>query len=343
MSHVTHLPLHTPGIYMRYVRAVDDSSSSEVSSSSSSSSSSVVRLNDPTLLVWNVSIDRSGASVLRLRSPVTIQNTSNIAMEVLTITDDSACTSPDSEHDMASRRAFVISVAPHSTVSVPLLYASHCSSICVRPRENKDEEDHSFSEAAMFRDFNMKMMHAMPSSSGVARDCRPFHVSTSIRREKLRSHIVLSAPIVLRNVLPVDIEYSLRSTKSVSSKSFRPDEAKRLAASLECPHVTGIIKPGQIIHIHSVRLDSDPLLSFRCMWFEWSQEISVVLPRKRRRSSSKDSDGDPNDEILRCHDNRSKRHLPNTSPLLLHLRRQEDTIEGRHRFVIYAPYCSVRA
>ena len=88
MSHVTHLPLHTPGIYMRYVRAVDDSSSSEVSSSSSS----VVRLNDPTLLVWNVSIDRSGASVLRLRSPVTIQNTSNIAMEVLTITDDSACT-----------------------------------------------------------------------------------------------------------------------------------------------------------------------------------------------------------------------------------------------------------
>ena len=88
MSHVTHLPLHTPGIYMRYVRAVDDTSSSEVSSSSSS----VVRLNDPTLLVWNVSIDRSGASVLRLRSPVTIQNTSNIAMEVLTITDDSACT-----------------------------------------------------------------------------------------------------------------------------------------------------------------------------------------------------------------------------------------------------------
>ena len=88
VSHITHLPLHTPGIYMRYVRAVDDTSSSEVSSSSSS----VVRLNDPTLLVWNVSIDRSGASVLRLRSPVTIQNTSNIAMEVLTITDDSACT-----------------------------------------------------------------------------------------------------------------------------------------------------------------------------------------------------------------------------------------------------------
>ena len=108
---------------------------------------------------------------------------------------------------MASRRAFVISVAPNSTVSVPLLYASHCSSICVRPRENKDEEDHSFSEAAMFREFNMKMMHAMPSSSGVARDCRPFHVSTSIRREKLRSHIVLSAPIVLRNVLPVVISY----------------------------------------------------------------------------------------------------------------------------------------
>ena len=238
---------------------------------------------------------------------------------------------------MASRRAFVISVAPNSTVSVPLLYASHCSSICVRPRENKDEEDHSFSEAAMFREFNMKMMHAMPSSSGVARDCRPFHVSTSIRREKLRSHIVLSAPIVLRNVLPVDISYSLRSTKSVSSKSFRPDEAKRLAASLECPHVTGIIKPGQIIHIHSVRLDSDPLLSFRCMWFDWSQEISVLLPRKRRKSS-KDSDGDPNDEILTCHDNRSKRHLPNTSPLLLHLRRQEDKIKGRHRFVIYAPY-----
>ena len=151
----------------------------------------------------------------------------------------------------------------------------------------------------------------------------------------LENYKILNSRFILEH------RYSLRSTKSVSSKSFRPDEAKRLAASLECPHVTGIIKPGQIIHIHSVRLDSDPLLSFRCMWFDWSQEISVLLPRKRRKSS-KDSDGDPNDEILTCHDNRSKRHLPNTSPLLLHLRRQEDKIEGRHRFVIYAPYCSVR-
>ena len=164
-----------------------------------------------------------------------------------------------------------------------------------------------------------------------------------ISRTRTLAEGTLENDKILNSRFILEHRYSLRSTKSVSSKSFRPDEAKRLAASLECPHVTGIIKPGQIIHIHSVRLDSDPLLSFRCMWFEWSQEISVVLPRKRRRSSSKDSDGDPNDEILRCHDNRSKRHLPNTSPLLLHLRRQEDTIEGRHRFVIYAPYCSVRA
>jgi hypothetical protein len=228
VSHITHLPIHTPGIYMRYVRAAQ-----QLDSSSSSSSSSV-RLNNPTLLVWNVSIARSGASVLRLRSPVTIQNLSNVSMEVLTITDNSACTSPDLEHDMASRRAFVISVPRHTTVSVPLSYASFCSSICVRPRENQDKEDHSFSEAVMFREFDLKMMHAMPSTSGVRRDCRPFHVSTSIRREKLRSHVVLSAPIVLRNVLPIDISYSLRSTKRVSSKSFRPDEAERLAASLEC-------------------------------------------------------------------------------------------------------------
>ena len=171
----------------------------------------------------------------------------------------------------------------------------------------------------------------------MTRNCRPFHVSTSIKREKLRSHIVLSAPIVLRNVLPIEISYSLRSTKRVRSNDFRPDEAKRLAASLECPHVTGVIKPGQIIHIHSVRLDSDPLLSFRCMWFDWSQEISVVLARRRRKSSG---NGDANDEILVCHDNRSKRHLPNTSPFLLHLRRQADDEvgRGRHSFVLYTPY-----
>jgi len=99
-----------------------------------------------------------------------------------------------------------------------------------------------------------------------------------------------------------------------------------------------VIKPGQIVHIHSVRLDSNPLISFQCMWFAWSQEISIILPKKKRRKSKDSNTEDEKVEILRCHDNRSKRNLPNTSPLLLHLRREEHEDEGRHSFVVYAPY-----